>query len=164
RIGQVVSLTAALVPLFGWRYDLWRRLERVYMVQLETTASGQKLGWRVTPPNEYALAICLTALVTGASLALEALIGYRAVALLYLLLVVALGIKLRRGAVLLTAASSALAWDFFFIPTRFSLHILKIEDLMIFAMFFVVAIAMGHLTSQLRLSEMDERKRAQRTA
>jgi two-component system sensor histidine kinase KdpD len=35
---------------------------------------------------------------------------------------------------------------------------------MMFAMFFVVAMAMGHLTSQLRLSEMAERRRQQRTA
>src|SRR4029077_9037169 len=134
------------------------------MVQLETTVSGQKLGQRVTPPNEYALAICLTALVTGASLALEALIGYRAVALLYLLLVVFVGMKLQRAPVLLVAGSSGLVWDFFFIPPRLNLHIAQIEDLMMFAMFFVVAMAMGHLTSQLRLSEMAERRRQQRTA
>ena len=72
--------------------------------------------------------------------------------------------KLRRGPALLVAASSALVWDFFFIPTRFSLHIAKLEDLTVFAMFFVVAIAMGHLTSQLRLSEVAERRRQQRTA
>src|SRR5258705_3356438 len=35
---------------------------------------------------------------------------------------------------------------------------------MMFAMFFIVALAMGHLTSQLRLSEMAERSRQQRTA
>jgi two-component system, OmpR family, sensor histidine kinase KdpD len=134
------------------------------MVQLETTASGQKLGRQVTPSNEYALAICLTALVTGASLALEALIGYRAVALLYLLLVVFVGMKLRRGPVLLVAGSSGLVWDFFFIPPRLNLHIAQIEDLMMFAMFFVVAMAMGHLTSQLRLSELAERRRERRTA
>jgi two-component system, OmpR family, sensor histidine kinase KdpD len=133
-------------------------------VQLETTASGQKRGWRETPPNEYTLAICLTALVTGALLALDALIGYRAAALLYLLLVVFVGMKLQRGPVLLVAASSGLVWDFFFIPPRFTLHIAQIEDLMMFAMFFVVAMAMGHLTSRLRLNELAERRRERRTA
>jgi two-component system, OmpR family, sensor histidine kinase KdpD len=138
------------------------------MVQPEMTVEkvslGQESSGSATPPIEYVAAIYFTALVTGASFVVEPLTGYLAIALLYLLLVVALGLKLRRGPVLLAAASSALAWDFFFIPTRFSLHIVKIEDLMMFAMFFVVAIALGHLTSQLRLSEMDERKRAQRTA
>ena len=130
----------------------------------ESFSARGKFSGGATPPVEYVTAIYFTALVTGASFVIEPLTGYRAIALLYLLLVVALGIKLRRGPVLLAAASSALAWDFFFIPTRFSLHIATLEDLMMFAMFFVVAIAMGHLTSRLRLNEMEERKRAQRTA
>src|SRR5262249_44494349 len=57
-----------------------------------------------------------------------------------------------------------LVWDFFFIPTRYSLHIADIEDLMMLAMFFIVAMAMGHLTSRLRSSEMAERQRQRRTA
>jgi two-component system sensor histidine kinase KdpD len=130
----------------------------------ESVSAREKTGGGATPPIEYLAAIYFTALVTGASFVIEPLTGYLAVAPLYLLLVVALGIKLRRGPVLLVAASSALAWNFFFIPTRFSLHIAKIDDLMMFAMFFVVAVAMGHLTSRLRLNEMAERKRAQRTA
>jgi len=113
---------------------------------------------------EYLAAIYATALVTGASFIADRLIGYRAIALLYLLLVVVLGMKLRRGPVLLVAVSSGLVWDFFFIPTRFSLHIANIEDLMMLAMFFIVAMAMGHLTSQLRSSEMAERRRQRRTA
>jgi two-component system, OmpR family, sensor histidine kinase KdpD len=116
------------------------------------------------PLLEYVAVVYFIALVTGASFIIEHVTGYRTVALLYLLLVVTLGIKFRRGPVLLAAASSALAWDFFFIPTRFSLHIAGIEDLMMFGMFFVVAVAMGHLTSQLRLNEMAERNRQQRTA
>jgi two-component system, OmpR family, sensor histidine kinase KdpD len=138
------------------------------MVQPEMTGEkvslGQESTGSATPVMEYVAAMYFTALVTGASFVIEPLAGYRAIALLYLLLVVALGIKLRRGPVLLAAASSALAWDFFFIPTRLSLHIANIEDLMMFAMFFVVAMAMGHLTSRLRLNEMAERTRAQRTA
>src|SRR5262245_66636335 len=91
-------------------------------------------------------------LVTRALFIVEGLIGYRAIALFYLLLVVVLGMKLRRGPVLLVAVSSGLVWDFFFIPTRFSLHIANIEDLMMLAMFFIVAMAMGHLTSRDRKS------------
>jgi two-component system, OmpR family, sensor histidine kinase KdpD len=130
----------------------------------ESVSARQKSSGGATPLIEYAAAIYFTALVTGASFVVEGLIGYRAIALLYLLLVVVLGMKLRRGPVLLVAVSSGLVWDFFFIPIRFSLHIANIEDLMMFAMFFIVAIAMGHLTSQLRLSEVAERMRQRRTA
>src|SRR6516164_8854449 len=125
------------------------------MVQPEMT--GEKVSLRqessgsAAPALEYVAAIYATALVTGACFIVEGLIGYRAIALLYLLLVVVLGMKLRRGPVLLVAVSSGWVWDFFFIPTRFSLHIANIEDLMMLAMFFIVAMAMGHLTSQLSL-------------
>jgi two-component system sensor histidine kinase KdpD len=130
----------------------------------EKVSLRQESSGRAAPPLEYVAAFYFTALVTGASFVVEGLIGYRAIALLYLLLVVVLGMKLRRGPVLLVAVSSGLVWDFFFIPTRFSLHIANIEDLMMLAMFFIVAMAMGHLTSQLRSSEMAERRRQRRTA
>ncbi len=123
-----------------------------------------KRGGSTTALWEYVATTYFTVLVTGAAFVVEHLIGYRTIALLYLLLVVVLGIKFRRGPVLLAAAASALAWDFFFIPTRFSLHIAGIEDLTMFGMFFVVAMAMGHLTSQLHSSEMVERRRQQRFA
>ena len=128
----------------------------------ESVSVSQKPGRGTTPLNEYVIAIIATALVTVASSVLEPLTGYLAIALLYLLLVVAVGIKLHRGPVLLVAASSALIWDFFFIPPRFNLHIANLNDLMMFSMFFVVAIAMGHLTSQLRLSERAEATAAHR--
>ena len=137
------------------------------MAQLEierkAISAREELGI-TTPIIEFAAAICLTGLVTGASFIIEPWVGHSPIALLYLLLVVALGMKLHRGPVLLAAASSALAWDFFLIPPRFSFHIAQIEDMMMFAMFFVVALAMGHLTSQLRSSEMTERRRQLRTA
>lgn len=119
---------------------------------------------RAAPVREYVLAIGVTALVTIICVILEPLTGNISIALLYLLSVVAVGIKLRRGPVLLVAANSALVWNFLFLPPRFAFRIDKVEDAMIFAMFFIVAIAMGHLTSQLRLSEMAERNRQQRTA
>src|SRR5215831_4525737 len=130
----------------------------------ENVTAGEKTGGGFAPLLEYIAAIYVTGLVTGALFIVEGLIGYRAIALFYLLLVVVLGMKLRRGPVLLVAVSSGLVWDFFFIPTRFSLHIANIEDLMMLAMFFIVAMALGHLTSQLQSSEMAERGRQRRTA
>src|SRR5262249_52406561 len=130
----------------------------------ERVSRTQKSNGLSAPLYEYVIAVISTVLVTGASYIVEGVIGYRAIALLYLLLVVVLGMKLRRGPVLLVALSSGLVWDFFFIPTRFTLHITNIEDLMMLAMFFIVAMAMGHLTSELRWSEMAERQRQRRTA
>jgi len=116
------------------------------------------------PINEFVLAAMSVALVTAVSFLIEPFTGYLSIALLYLLLVVAVGLKLQRGPVLTVAATSALLWNVLFIPTRFTIYIEKFDDVMMFAMFFVVALAMGHLTSRLRLSEAAERRRERRTA
>jgi len=114
--------------------------------------------------NEYVLAGISIALVTAVSFVLEPFTGYLSIALLYLLLVVALGLRMRRGTVLTVAAASALLWNFVFIPPQLTFYIDKVEDGMMFAMFFIVAMAMGHLTSRLRRSELAERRREGRTA
>ena len=98
------------------------------------------------------------------SLALESFTGYLAVALLYLLLIVVLGVRLALAPVFAAATLSALLWNFLFIPPYFTFYIGKVHDAMMFAMFFIVALAMGHLTGRLRQSEIAERKREQRTA
>lgn len=114
--------------------------------------------------NEFVLAGILVALVTAVSYLIEPFTGYLSIALIYLLLVVALGLRLNRGPVLTLAATSAILWNFLFIPPRFTFYIEKFDDAMMFAMFFVVALAMGHLTSRLRLGEVAERRRERRTA
>lgn len=118
----------------------------------------------VSPIHEFFLAGVSIALVTGASWLLAPFTGYQAIALLYLLLVVAVGLKLSRGPVLTVAASSAILWNFLFVPPRFTFYIHNFHDAVMFVTFFVVAIAMGHLTSRLRLSEVAERRRERRTA
>jgi len=116
--------------------------------------SGNYAALAPTPLREYAVAILCTAAVSVLSLMLEPLIGHEAIGLLYLLLVVAVGVKLRRGPVLLVAACSAVMWDWLFLPPYFNLHIASGEDLMLFATFFVVALIMGHLTTRLRHAEI----------
>ena len=113
--------------------------------------------------REWSLAALGTALVTALSLALVSLTGYVAIALLYLLLVVVVGLNFSRPVVLVTAAFSALLWDFLFIPPHFTFYIAKLDDLLLFAMFFVVAVAMGHITSRLRAMQIVQQQRERRT-
>ena len=116
------------------------------------------------PIGEYLLAGIFVASVTAASFLIQPFTGYLPIALVYLLLVVAVGLKFRRGPVLAVAATSALLWNFLFTSPHFTLYIEKLEDLMMFGMLLIVAIAMAHLTSRLRLSEMAERRRERSTA
>jgi two-component system sensor histidine kinase KdpD len=113
--------------------------------------------------REIAYAAVSIATTTIASLMIVPVTGYVTVALLYLLLVVFAGLNFTRWTVLLMAAACALLWNFLFIPPRFTFYIAKIDDLMLFAMFFVVAIAMGHLTSRLRANQIIEVQRERRT-
>jgi two-component system sensor histidine kinase KdpD len=116
------------------------------------------------PVNEFLLAGISILALTGAAWLLQPFTGYQTVALLYLLLVVALGLKLSRGPVLAVAATSAILWNFLFVPPSFTFYIQKFHDGIMFIAFFVVAVAMGHLTNQLRRSEIAERQRERRTA
>ncbi len=77
-------------------------------------------------------------------------------ALIFLVGVVLAGLRWRRGPVLTMAAVSALVWNFFFIPPRFTLHIDKPQDVIMFALFFLAALSMGHLTTRLHERERGE--------
>jgi two-component system sensor histidine kinase KdpD len=93
------------------------------------------------------------AALTVACWLLTRLTGYAAISLIYLLGVLLAGMVLSRGPVLLVATLSALSWNFLFIPPRFTLHIAKVEDALTFATYFIIALAVGSLTAQLKARE-----------
>ncbi len=90
-------------------------------------------------------------------------IGYQMVSFGLLFLVSILAIFFGPGPILLAAASSALIWDYFFIPPQFTLHIAKPEDLLMLIMFFLIALLNGVLTSRVRRQEKKIRIREERT-
>jgi two-component system sensor histidine kinase KdpD len=55
-----------------------------------------------------------------------------------------------------------LLWDFLFIPPRFTFYITHFHDFMMFGAYFVIAIVIGHLATQLREREQSERRREER--
>lgn len=105
------------------------------------------------PPRQYALlgAIFLL-LVAGGSL-LSPLVGYRAIALLYLAAVLGLSFVASPGPVAFLAVLSALTLNFLFIPPRFTLRIDSVEDLILFAAYFLVAFVTSALVTRLRTKE-----------
>jgi two-component system sensor histidine kinase KdpD len=70
-------------------------------------------------------------------------------------------LNFEKGPIILSAIISALAWDYYFIPPHFTMHIEKTEDVVTLFMFFMVAITNGVLTSQLKTqkNEMTEKER-----
>lgn len=112
---------------------------------------------------EYSWAGVIVFAVVSLCWATAPLTGYMFVALVFLLTIVLAAMRLSRGPVLLMAALSALCWDFFYIPPQFTFHITKPEDMVMFGMFFIVALSMGSLTARLRLREAAERRRLKQT-
>lgn len=119
---------------------------------------------RRSPWREVAIAMAIVAAMTLTGNALLPWIGYWSVALFYLLAMVLAALRLGRKAIISMAAVSALCWNLLFIPPRFTFYITQPHDLIMFCAYFVVAIAIGHVTTQLRKQQMLERKRERRTS
>lgn len=109
--------------------------------------------------RQYALAAGVVAATTLVNLLLRNWTGYYALSLIYLMAVVGLGFYVGRGPTLLAATSSALLWNVLFLPPTYTLYITSVQDGMMFGMFFVVALAMGQLTTRLRAQQSAERER-----
>lgn len=103
--------------------------------------------------NEYVKVMVTISLLTALNFALVPFVGYWAIGLLFLFYILILGLYAGRGAVFAAAALSALAWNFLFIPPLFTFRIAKIEDMMMFMIYFATAVIVGGLTSRLRLKE-----------
>src|SRR6266550_2982122 len=115
------------------------------------------------PWRDFGVALVIAAVVTAMSLSIFNYTGYWAVSLFYLLAVVLAATTLRRWPTLFLAALSALLWDFLFIPPRFTFYINKFEDFMMFGAYFVIAVVIGHLATQLHEREQAERRREERS-
>ena len=112
----------------------------------------------------YGVAVGIVAAVTLACLPLQGLIGFRAISMIYLLVVALSAMLVGRGPVLLMAALSALLWDYLFLPPRFTLYVREVADGMMLVMYFVIALVLGELTARLRARERTERQREERAS
>ncbi|MDB6057242.1 MAG: two-component system sensor histidine kinase KdpD [Verrucomicrobiales bacterium] len=113
--------------------------------------------------RSYMLAAGVVVLATVVNLILQRWIGYQSVSLIYLLSVILLGVFVGRGPTLSAAAVSAFLWNFFFTEPRYTFQINGAADTMMFVTYFVVALAMGQLTSRLRSQQEAEWRREQRS-
>ncbi|MEY2555584.1 MAG: two-component system, OmpR family, sensor histidine kinase KdpD [Verrucomicrobiota bacterium] len=179
RIAQQHNVTQIVIGkplgtgwLSFWKRDPLRWLIRhsgnidIHMIPADESAqpSREPIEERLAraPWRDFGVALVIAAAVTGLSLSIFDFTGYWAVALFYLLAVVLAATRLRRWPTLFLAALSAVLWDFLFIPPRFTFYISQLQDFLMFGAYFVIAIVIGHLASQLREREQSERRREER--
>lgn len=112
--------------------------------------------------NQYLISVLLIVLTAVLCFFSVDIIGYRAVALILLLVVSVNAILFDILPVMLSALLSALIWNFFFIPPTFTFHISTAEDALMFLMYFVIAFINAVLTYQIRKFERKEREQEER--
>jgi two-component system, OmpR family, sensor histidine kinase KdpD len=111
---------------------------------------------------QYAVATGVVGIVALACYPLTPLVGYQTISLILLLTVALLPLKLGSGPVLSAAALSAMIWDYFFIPPRFTLSINLAEDILMLVAYFAIAAVTGTLTARIRARERAVRSREER--
>jgi two-component system sensor histidine kinase KdpD len=178
RVARDHNVTQIVIgkPL-GTRWSFWKRdplrwLMKhsgnidIHMIPAEESVQAQRETiedrFAGAPWRDFGIALLIAAAVTGWSLSIFDYTGYWAVALFYLLAVVLAATRLRRWPTLFLAGLSAALWDFLFIPPRFTFYISHLQDFLMFGAYFVIAVVIGHLATQLREREQSERRREER--
>ncbi len=112
-------------------------------------------------PISYQWIISLTLVVIVSILCylISPFIGYKVVALILLFTVSILAMFFEILPVMFSALLSACIWNFFFIPPLFTFHIYTTEDLLMFLMYFVIAIINAVLTIKIREQENKAREK-----
>lgn len=102
---------------------------------------------------QFLVSIGLVLFISVICFFLTDFLGHRVVALLLLLAVSVLAMLFEIVPVLVAAILSALVWNYFFIPPTFTFHIDNAEDLLMFLMYFVVALVNAVLTFKIKKQE-----------
>ena len=112
--------------------------------------------------GQFALSLATVCIVVTIALTLQEFIGYRDVAFMLLVMVSILAMFLDIIPVLLAATLSAVIWDFFFIPPRFTLTIGGSEDRLLLLMYFIVALINAVLTYKIRKTQREVRDKEEK--
>ena len=107
---------------------------------------------------QYVVATVAVVIVSLVGFPLEKWVNVHATALIFLLAIVVLALFVDRGPTLMAATLSALIWDYFFLPPVFAFRVTHIEDAILLATYFIVALVLGQLTTRIRAQEKAKRQ------
>ena len=114
--------------------------------------------------NEYVVAIGIIAGSAVFGLVFRRHLQITDIAMLFLLSVVVVGYRLRRGPAVVASLLSIAAFDFGFVPPYYTFSVHNAAYILTFGVMLVVALIMTQLTSRIREQAEDARDREQRTA
>jgi two-component system sensor histidine kinase KdpD len=120
-------------------------------------------GWSVRRGSvlrEYTEVVSVIGAVTVGGVFLP--LTYHTFGLIYLLVVIALSLRVGRWPVLSAAILSAVVWDYVFLPPVFSFALPESADGLLLGTYVVVALVAGQLTSQIRTQQRQEQLRERR--
>ncbi len=117
---------------------------------------------RVSTTKQYLYSISLVLFMSVACYGLSAYIGYKVVAFILLLTVSLVAVLFDIFPVLVAALLSALIWDFFFIPPKFTLHVDSADDAILLLMYFIIVMINAVLTYKIKAIQKDARKKIER--
>jgi two-component system sensor histidine kinase KdpD len=112
--------------------------------------------------NQYVLSLFAIICVTAIGLGVYPMVGYRVVAFMLLFSVSVLALFMDIRPVMVSAAISALSWDYLFIPPRFTFSVGGTEDQLLLASYFVIATIHAVLSYRVREAQKEVRRREAR--
>ena len=100
--------------------------------------------------QQYALSVLSIVFVALLCFFFKDIIGYKVVAFILLVWVSLLAMILDIIPTLIAAVLSALIWNYFFIKPYYTFHIEDTEDLLLFSMYFMIAMINAVLTYKIK--------------
>ena len=155
---RISRLAPALTLLEVGQIDSTRKLVAMPKTAVDTLEAS---AWQSNLPR-YAWATVAAVAVTLLATPLFRFFDLANIVMLFLLTTVLVAIKLGRGPAAFAAVLNVAAFDFFFVPPRFSFAVSDVQYLLTFAVMLAVGLITGQLTAglrfQARISSSRERR------
>ncbi|WP_428560270.1 MAG: DUF4118 domain-containing protein [Solidesulfovibrio sp. DCME] len=112
--------------------------------------AAQKLPPGRPPWRQYLAATGILALCTGGCFSIFPVLDLANLIMVYMLGVLAAALWLSRGPAIFISISSVVAFDFFFVPPRFSFAVSDVRHLITFVVMFLVAMVISSMAGKLK--------------
>ncbi len=113
---------------------------------------------------DYAKAACAVAAATVVAWPMHRRFELSNIIMIYLLAVVAIATRVGRGPAITASVLSVAAFDFFFVPPRWTFAVTDTQFLVTFTVMLIVAVVISTLTDRVRKQAVAARARERRTA